>query len=255
MSIKLIPAPHEEKFSAMVSEYLLKEGCLHLGLELPREVEIYFNDYAGGKRTYEELRRILIDGEVISANFEEGYRPLFKVLPELYKRCAEFSVHCYEEFERYNDWVFMRDELVLGLMISEDLDALEDLYEGLVEETAKRNEAVAERIGALAGSLGEDLHVVMGRLHAPDVARRLRERFEVKEVVLEDICVTPLDESIILRLKGFTFSGGERSEFLRRHRELAKEAEREGRGITDLLRDGEVKRKYLLRSYTALAAL
>jgi hypothetical protein len=254
MLIKLIPAPHEEKFSGLVSGYLLKEDCLHLGLELPQEVEIYFNDYAKGKRSYEELRRILLGGEVISPHFEEGYRPLFKVLPKLYEKNREFSIHCYEEFDRYNDWVFMRDELVLGLLTSEDLDALADIHEGLVNETFKRNEAVAERIVALAKELGEDLHVVMGRLHAPDVAKRLREKLEVKEIVLEDLCLTPLDESIILRLKGFTFSSEERSEFLRRHLELVREAEGRGRGITDLLRDGEMERKYLLRRYSELAA-
>lgn len=250
----MIPAPHEEKFSGLVSEYLLKEDCLHLGLELPREVEVHFNDYARGKRSYEELRRVLLDGEVISPHFEEGHRPLFKVLPKLYEKNREFSIHCYEEFDRYNDWVFRRDELALGLLTTEDLDVLADLYEGLVNETVKRNEAVAERIGALAEASGTDLHVVMGRLHALDVAKRLREKFEVEEIVLEDLCLTPLDESIILRLKGFTFSGKERSEFLRRHRELAKEAEGKGRSITALLRDGEMKRKYLLRRYSDLAA-
>lgn len=253
-SIKLIPAPHEEKFSGLVSEYLLKEDCLHLGLELPREVEVHFNDYARGKRSYEELRRILLGGEVISPHFEEGYRPLFKVLPKLYEKNREFNIHCYEEFDRYNDWVFRRDELALGLLTSEDFDVLADLYEGLVKETVKRNEAVAERIRALAEASGTDLHVVIGRLHAPDVAKRLREKFEVEEIVLEDLCLTPLDESIILRLKGFTFSSKERSEFLRRHRELAKEAEGKGRSITALLRDGEMKRKYLLRRYSDLAA-
>jgi len=252
--IKLIPAPHEYKFSKLVSDYLLKDNCLHLSLELPQEVEVHLNDYAKGKKSYDELRRILLGGEVISSHFEEGYRPLFKVLPKLYAKNKDFSTYCCEKFDIYDDWVFSRDELILGMLTSEDLNALADLYEALVKETRKRNEAIAEKIGMFAEGLRTDLHVVIGRLHAPDVGNRLREKFDVKEIVLEDLCLTPLDESIVLRLKGFIFSYKELAEFLRKHRKLAKEAKRKGKDITSLLRNGEMEKKYCLKRYSDLAA-
>lgn len=252
--IKLIPAPHEDKFSKLVSDYLLKDNCLHLGLELPQEVEVHLNDYAKGKKSYDELRRILLGGEVISPHFEEGYRPLFKVLPKLYAKNKDFDIYCCEKFDIYDEWVFRRDELILEMLTSEDLDVLTDFHEALVKETIKRNEAIAEMIGMFAEGLRTDFHVVIGRLHAPNVGNRLRKKFDVKEIVLEDLCLTPLDESIVLRLKGFVFSDKERAEFLRKHRELAKEAAMKGKDIMSLLRDCEMEKKYCLKKYSNLAA-
>lgn len=252
--IKLIPAPHEDKFSKLVSDYLLKDNCLHLGLELPQEVEVHLNDYAKGKKSYDELIRILLGGEVISPHFEEGYRPLFKVLPKLYVKNKDFNTYCCEKFDIYDDWVFRRDELILKMLTSENLDVLADFHEALVKETIKRNDAIVEKIGVFAEGLRTDFHVVIGRLHAPDVANGLREKFDVKEIVLEDLCLTPLDESIVLRLKGFVYSDKKRAEFLRRHIGLAKEAAGKGRDIMDLLRDGEMEKKYCLKKYSDLAA-
>lgn len=252
--IKLIPAPHEAKFSQRVADYLLKDGCVHLGLEFPREVEARLNDYARGKISYDSLAAILIGGEVISPHFEQGFRPLLQVLPELYRRDGNFSAHCFEEFDRYHDWVFCRDELLLALLRGEDLATLVGLYRELVEETRRRNAAIAERLGDLVQGSGK-LHVVIGRLHAPDVAGRLKKKFAVETVVLEDIYLTPLDASLVLSLRGYDYGDAEILEILRRHRELAALAEREGREITDLLRDEEIGKKFQLKKYRELAAI
>ncbi|MEM2890837.1 MAG: hypothetical protein QW358_05835 [Candidatus Hadarchaeum sp.] len=252
--IKLIPAPHENKFSELVADYLLRDGCLHLGLEFPQEVEARINEYARGKTSYDKLVELLVGGDVISPYFERGFRPILQALPELYQRDKSFSAHCYEDFGPYNDWVFCRDELVLALLSDEDFASILGLYQKLVNETKRRNTAIAERLVTLASNVGT-LHVVIGRLHAPDVASRLEKKFALKTVVLEDIYLTPLDESLILHLKGLKFQDAEILDFLRRHRELALEAEREGREITDLLRDGEIGKKFRLKKYSELVAM
>ncbi|MGC8817360.1 MAG: hypothetical protein ACP5PX_06130 [Candidatus Hadarchaeum sp.] len=252
--ISLIPAPHERKFGQLVAEYLLKEGCVHLGLEFPQEVEARLNDYARGKISYDKLVAFLIGGEVISPHFEPGFRPLLQVLPELYKRDKNFGAHCYEDLDLYNDWVLCRDDLTLALLRDEDWDLIAGIYRELVSETRRRNVAIAERLGALVSALG-DLHVVMGRLHAPDVASRLEKKFALKTVIIEDICLTPLDESLILCLKGLDLEDAEIFEFLRRHRELALEAERKVREITDLLRDDEIRKRFQLKRYSEIAAI
>jgi len=250
--IKLIPAPHEEKFNNTAADYLLRDGCSHLGLEFPQEVEARVNDYARGSISYDELKTFLIDGEIISPYFEQGFRPILEILPVLYRRDKSFSVQCFEKLDIYNDWVFSRDELALAMLVNEDFATLADLYEDLVKETRRRNEAIAERVGTFAESLSS-LHILVGRLHAPYVADRLSEKFDVKVIILEDICLTPLDESIILRLKGFNFSSEELAVFLHRHREFAREAEKEGKGITDLLRDSEMEKRFRLKRYSDLA--
>ncbi|MBC7099334.1 hypothetical protein H5T52_09495 [Candidatus Bipolaricaulota bacterium] len=252
--IKLIPAPHEEKFSQRVVDFLLNDGCVHLGLEFPREVEARLNDYARGKISYESLTAILVGGEVISPPFEHGFRPILRALPELYRRNGNFSVHCYEEFDRYHDWVFCRDELILALLRGDEPTTVVGLYRELVEETKRRNTAIVERLGELAKGTGK-LHVVIGRLHAPDVAARLEKNFVLETVVLEDIYLTPLDTSLVLSLKGFDLPNDEILDFLRRHRELASQAERDGREITDLLRDEEIGKKFKLKKYLELAAI
>lgn len=111
-----------------------------------------------------------------------------------------------------------------------------------------------ERLGELAKGTGK-LHVVIGRLHAPDVAARLEKNFVLETVVLEDIYLTPLDTSLVLSLKGFYLPNDEILDFLRRHRELASQAERDGREITDLLRDEEIGKKFKLKKYLELAAI
>lgn len=251
--IKLIPAPHEVKFSQRAADYLLKDGCVHLGLEFPQEVETRLNDYARGKISYDRLAAFLVDGEVISPPFEQGFRPILQVLPELYRRDSNFSAHCFEEFDRYHDWIFCRDELILALLREEEPTTVVGLYRELVEETRRRNAAIVERLGDLASGLGE-LHVVIGRLHAPDVAERLEKNFTLETIVLEDIYLTPLDASLVLSLGGFDFRDDQILDLLRRHRELASEAERKGRDITDLLRDEAIGKKFQLKKYRELAS-
>ncbi|MGQ9787886.1 MAG: hypothetical protein ACUVQM_01020 [Candidatus Hadarchaeaceae archaeon] len=251
--IELIPAPHEEKFSRLVADYLLKDGCIQLGLEFPRQVEVRLNDYAQGKISYDNLIAILVGGEIISSHFEHGFRPLLQVLPKLYRIDANFGVHGYEEFDCYHDWVFCRDELMLALLREEDSTALIDLYWELVEETRRRNTAIVSRLGELAKEFGK-LHVVIGRLHAPDVAYRLKKKFVLKTVTLEDIYMTPLDTSLVLSLRGVDLQNDEIFGFLRRHLEFARQVGRDDREITDMLRDEEVGKKFQLKKYSELAA-
>jgi len=252
--IKLLPAPHEARFSQLVADYLLRDGCIHLGLELPREVEARVNGYVRGENSCDGLMAFLLAADVISPYFEPGFRPIFQALPELYRRNRDFTVHCYEELDIYNDWVFSRDELVVALLRGDDFAPISALYRELLKETRRRNAAIAERLGALARDLGH-LHVVIGRLHAPEVSCRLAENFDLRVVVLEDIYLTPLDESLILCLKGFNFSDAELASFLDRHRRFALEAEGMNREISDLLRDEEAGRRFQLKKYTELATV
>ncbi|KXA93756.1 hypothetical protein AKJ66_01170 [candidate division MSBL1 archaeon SCGC-AAA259E22] len=227
----------------------MEKECKLPCLEFPKEVERYVNEYAEGERSYERLKRILIEGGVISAPFEKGYRPLLRVLPELNERVNNFKAHCYEDLEVFNDWVFERDEFVVRLLQSNNYSNLEEPYKEFVEETKRRNRNIIERIKDIALISEFKIYVVMGRLHAPLVRDNLREDFDLEKTVLEDICLTPLDESIILaaregKTKNF-------DEYLDRHSRLAREAGESDRDIVDLLRDEQVKRKYDLRTYSS----
>lgn len=209
------------------------------------------NEYAKGARSYDRLKGILVNGEIISPHFEKGYRPLLHSLPELNERTENFRVHCYEKFDVYDEWVLSRDELVVQMLTSENLDRLEDFHHALIQETERRNKVIAQRIGEISSSSRFDLYVVMGRLHAPQVVDRLREDFDVEEVVLEDLCMTPLDESIILTLQGKRL-GPKGQVNLQKHRELAREAMRRKVDIMKLLRDHEIIEEYGLKRYSSL---
>lgn len=249
--IKVIPAPHDKEYSEKVSEFLLEEKCQNLCLEFPREAEKHFNRYAKGEISYGGMSRILLGGGMMSSIFEEGYQPLFHILPKLKGRNENFRIYCYEEFEVFDSWVFARDELILQLLTTDKFECIHDCYENLVRQTSKRNEIIVKNISEIASGLGSDLYVAIGRLHAPLVIKGLKENFRVDEVVLEDLFMTPLDESIIMRLKGNELEC-EEQEYLQKHRELAKEAGRRNKGLMALLRDPEIGKKYDLTKYSYL---
>lgn len=248
VKIELLPAPHERKYSKHVADYLLKERTKCLGLEFPTVVEEFIREYASGERSYERLRRILIGGEVISPHFERGYRPLLQTIPQLNEKVDGFVVRCYENPDIFDRWVLKRDEFVLQLLTAEDYSTLDDAHEELVKETRRRNESISRGIKEIAGELEVDLYVVIGRLHAPFVKDDLDEDFDIRETVLEDACLTPLDESLIRRTRGEELQNLEN--YLKRHRQLAREASRKEKEIMELLRSEETEEEYDLKKYS-----
>lgn len=248
VKIELLPALHERKYSQHVADYLLKECTKCLCLEFPTEVEEFIREYASGERLYERLRRILIGGEVITPHFERGYRPLLQTFPQLNDKVGDFVVRCYENPDIFEDWVLKRDEFVLQLLTAEHYSNLTDAHEELVKETRRRNESIVRRLKEIAGEFEADVYVVIGRLHAPVIRDELDENFNVRETILEDVCLTPLDESLIRGVRGEELWDLEN--YLKRHRELAREAGREEKEIMEFLRNEEIEEKYDLKKYS-----
>lgn len=247
--IELIPAPHEADYSERVSGYLLEVNCNCLCLEFPSEVEKYIREFAKGERAYSRLKKVLIDGDILSPIFESGYRPLFAVLPKLNDRVSGFEVCCYEDLGTFNDWVMKKDEFVVQLLTSKEQSTLKRSFEELVEETNKRNMKIVDRLSEIASGTNERIHVVIGRLHAPLIREEFSDRFSVDETILVDVSVTPLDEAIILGSRGEL---EDLWDYLDRHTELARKAGETGTKVMDILRSDEVIEEYSLTPYSRL---
>lgn len=244
--IKLYPAPHDREYSENVAKFFLEEGCENLCLEFPQEVEKYIRQYSEGERSYNRLMKVLRDSGAVSRPFESGYEPIFRTLPKLNGSVNSFGVYCFEEFDIFNDWVFKRDEFVRQIAKKENLNTISTLYEELVEITEKRTKEMVQNLKKIFEKVGS-IYILVGRLHGPMIRDQLQEEYDVEEVIVEDLPMTPLDESLILCIKGEEVK--DLGEVLERHQEIGREGSR-NRDVMKLLRDSELEDRYNLKKYS-----